>query len=146
MNVGGLHRNLPATFELHSAAELAGRQARQSKVPKGGPGLRDGEAGPSRAETPSLERTANRRRQQRRRHPVNKRAVREEDLGVARQLPTAALQDFELTRPQVEGEACGHWKLSQVTTDDVPTSVMRAVRLRFVPVAVTVTFQVAPLP
>ena len=59
---------------------------------------------------------------------------------------TVDLQQLQFPSAEVDRAETSHWMLSQVTTDDGPTWVTSAVNVRLVPVAVMVTFQVAPLP
>ena len=60
--------------------------------------------------------------------------------------PAVGLQQLQLAGSDIKSKPGGHWKVSQLTTDDAPTCVTSAVRMRLVPDAVTVTFQVAPFP
>ena len=56
------------------------------------------------------------------------------------------LQQLQFPSAEVDRAETSHWMLSQVTSGWRPCSVTSAVKVRFVPLAVTVTFQVAPFP
>src|SRR5205823_14528621 len=92
-----------------------------------GSGFRDGDPGTSRGEATRLESTAYRRGEQWSGDTVIEGAVGKEDFGVMGEEATIGLHQLQLSSSQVDRADARHRKLSQVTTDEVPTSVMSAV-------------------
>src|SRR5205823_9374258 len=115
-------------------------------IAEGGPRLPDRDPGSGGRKSAGLEGTPYGRGQQGCRHPIDQRPLRQQDFRVAGQPASVGLQQLQLFCSDVDGAEARHWILSQVTSGLAFSSVTSAVSVRFVPVAVTVTFQLAPFP